>query len=305
MGFIAVTPTLYNVGSAGAWADIDVSALCPGAVAVSLEIINTNTGSLRACGVRKKGSTDNRIQNFVPSQHSGAIIGVDGSQIFQGYSGTTASDILFIVHGYWPSGIDLLTNATDLSAASNNSWLDKTANAAALGAIVETVSSADGWAFGYRKKGSTDTARIACWRHHFHFVGCDGSGVFQVNVENGAVDSFLLGHFLSDVTFNTNRVDVSQTNLATYEDHAAITGATSVFYNVVSSGVQAWALRKNGTTPTERYIGNTEHTGIQIAADSSGIVEGKIANAGVDMFQMGHTTAPPPQPLAAQFLAGD
>ena len=119
-----LTPTEFTVGAASAWTDVDVSASVPsGATGVILHIVN-NSASTRAVGWRKNGSTDNRTKNINNDSHMWVAVGVDGSRIFEAYSGNTTDIDIYLV-GYFDSMAVFNTNAVDKSFDSpTNTWTD-------------------------------------------------------------------------------------------------------------------------------------------------------------------------------------
>ncbi len=237
---VDVTPA-----TAGAWTPVDVSAMVPaGATGVIVHVIGASGGD-RIWGLRKAGSTDNRTEQFYPTDHVWAMIGVDTGRVFQAY--IQNKDMTLRLAGYTTAGVTFFTNARDKSLTTLNTWTDIDISAdtgadTAIGAIIEIDGD---WQkpYGVRMKGSTDN-RIWDTRHSWAVIGVDSAEVFQANITALNVDFYLVGYITQGAVFHTNAHDISLTTPgAPYVDIdiSTLTGATATLTAVgapVSCDVQ-------------------------------------------------------------------
>jgi len=144
-----------SLGSTGTWQDIDISADTAADTAVGV-IVEVNGAYQQDFGVRMNGSSD---EIYRSGRHSWAIIGVDGSEIFEGKISDTNID--FFVVGYITDGATFFTNALDKSLASTGAWTDidisaDTGTDSASGAFIEVVQmGSPDVDHGFRKKGTS------------------------------------------------------------------------------------------------------------------------------------------------------
>lgn len=99
---MADTPTEKTPGTAGSWQEVDCSAIIPaGALAAILLIRSGTTWNSRLACVRKKGSTDDFSASslVVGQRHHHAVVGLDGSRVFQAYV-EHATEVDIFVLGY-------------------------------------------------------------------------------------------------------------------------------------------------------------------------------------------------------------
>ena len=293
--FFPITPTEKTVDQADSWRDVDCSDIIPSeATGVILHIVNTNTSSTRAHGVRKNGSTDNRTQVAGINSHHWAMIGVDSSRIFEAYVAST-TDIDIYVVGYAKSGVTFKTNADDKSLGTTDTWLDidcSTEAPSAIGIIIEIPSSSWNYLFGLRKNGSSDDRVCRVGRHLWAIIGCDTSQIIEGRINNLGVDFFLVGYITDGCTFNTNATDVSLSTTDEWLDLSALPeGAGMGFIEVADTlSNHLYGLRKNGSSEDIYYVCIRHPWGI-VECDSSRIIEGKIASTYVDFFVVGYAEA--------------
>lgn len=181
-----------SLGSTGSWLDIDISSDTGAdtAIAAILEIILLNTTD--TWGVRKNGSSDSRLMTGI--SHRWAIIGVDGSEIFEHQINVTDVDCFLV--GYLKAGATLNTNAPDRSLGSTGSWLDLTAlPSGAVGGIYE-ISGAVNANYGLRKNGSAESILRRHRDHAWGLVECDGSQIVEGQISSTTIDFFEIGYFM-------------------------------------------------------------------------------------------------------------
>lgn len=92
----AVDKSLVKTGS---WIDIDVSANCPDANGVFVEVYDYGT-----CGLRKNGSTEDIYRDV---EHCWGIIEVDADKIFEGKISRLALDFFVVGFSYIPKYVDV------------------------------------------------------------------------------------------------------------------------------------------------------------------------------------------------------
>ncbi len=282
-----VTPAV-----AGSWQDVDVSSVIgAGATGVVLQI-DENGGLL---GLRKKGSTDNRVK---PTYHGWAVIGLDTNGEFQAY--VTAGAAIYLV-GYTDSSWTFNTNADDVTLGASGAWTDIDVSVQAPGAtgvIIEAVSSA-GVAknVGLRKNGSTDNRTNTIYNnsHFFAVTGVDGSQILE-GFTNApiSVDFFLIGYVTGGATFATNADDKSLVGINSWTDIDASVeapGATHLIFEVISPGTTTvYGFRTNGSSESVLEAA-WYHQWVVVKCDNNQIVEGYIGNVAIDFFLVGYVTS--------------
>jgi hypothetical protein len=287
-----ITPVEVSPSTTGSFVDVDVSAHIPsGSTGVLLHLVNTSAGTSPRCDVRKNGSTDDRGGFMDADSHSWIAIGVDGSRIFEAYIGSTDIDIYVV--GYFGSEAVFFTNAVQKTLGSTGSFLDidisgDTGGDTAVAAILALRDSSSTRTWVIRKNGSTDS-RVKFTRSFTGaMIGVDGSEIFEAQVANTATIFHLLGYMKSGVTMNTNATDISLGGTGSWTDLTALpAGSSGGIIEVISTGVQAYGLRKNGSA--ENIVKNVEeHTFGFVEADGSLLIEGQISNTSVDFFLVGY-----------------
>lgn len=284
-----VSKTDVTPGATGAWTDVNLAAFIPaGSTGVILRVINTSAVASVAIGWRKKGSTDNRIGNLYLLGQTQVCVGVDASRVLQLYRGAT--DVQFILEGYFESEAVFFDNAVSKTPGGGYSW--STASIAtdtgADTAIAAFVEFAGTWG-GARRTGSTDNRPGGINAHVGAIVGCNGSEQFDFQTEGGSNPVFVLGYLKSAATFLSNGTDRSTANTATYEDVAAFpSGNGAGLYEYLSTaGQPAVALRKKGATDDYFYTPSGEKWGVYlIEGDASRVVQQKIGGVEADLFEL-------------------
>jgi hypothetical protein len=180
-----------SLGSTGGWYDIDCHTEAPSAVGLIFEI--KGGGSL-AYGLRKNGSSDGRYSGVYYHSCFGTVIGCDINQICEGYIESTSND--FFLVGYITDGCTFNTNATDVSLGSTGSWLDLSAlpSGANMGFIEVYDVSEGSYNYGLRKNGSSENIYHTVMYHCWGIVECDATQIIEGEIENTAVDFFVVGY---------------------------------------------------------------------------------------------------------------
>jgi len=181
-----------SLGTTGAWTDIDCSSECPDAVGLIFE--QKGSGTYCNGGMRKNGSTDNRISRIKDHRCFGVIIGCDASQVCEAKIANTALD--HFLHGYITDGATFITNATDYSIATTSAWTDMNAlPGGAVGGFFESYPTDNGGhVTSIRKNGSSDDiSGRTCDSHVWHLIE-SASLICECWIDNTVNDVFLSGY---------------------------------------------------------------------------------------------------------------
>lgn len=304
MAITFITPVEISPDVADAWTDADVSAHIPsGSVGVMLHIANASANT-RACGFRKNGSTDNRINNLNTNNHMWCMIGVDGSRILELYQGGTATDIDIYLVGYLGAAdAFFFTDGVDKSTATTGSYVDVDISGDLQGAddasaaILEVIDGGGGtMTFAVRPKGSTDDrVREITSVHSGFLVGVDANNVFEQKIGHGGVDLFLVGYL--KVAANFVAVDPATAydpaSADAWTDLTALSAGdvgALVEYVTTTATPQVYGLRTNGSAEDIKPRGR--HNIALVACDGSQIIEGyQDITGNQDFFLTGRFTA--------------
>lgn len=194
-----------SLSTTGAWTDINCAAQAPNAIGLIFEETQINYDGNYIWGLRNNGSTDNRL--YDADHHDAAIIGCDSSRICEGRINSTG--IYFYLVGFITDGATFYTNATNVSLNTTNAWTDLTT--LPVGAVMgfyEVISGVYTQNFGLRRNGTTESIIMgpAGEQHAWGIVACDTSRIVEGNIDNRAVDFFLVGYANSPST-----ADISNT----------------------------------------------------------------------------------------------
>ena len=181
-----------SLTTTSAWTDIDISSNTGTDTAIQAIFEIKSSGlTAYACGLRKNGSTDNRINTVLFHHCFGATIGVDEAEICEGYIGSIAVD--FFLVGYIKSDVVSLTNGTDLSLGSIGSYIDLAAlPSGATAGWIEVVATT-AYLYALRENGSAENIYYKN-KHCWALVGCDSSLLIEGKIENVGLDFFLVGY---------------------------------------------------------------------------------------------------------------
>jgi len=187
-----------------AWTDIDISADTGTDTAIGAIFEVDGNGQYRWYGLRKNGSTDDFYNGFTDIfTHGGAIIGVDASEILEGTIEDTVVD--FFLVGYITANATFYTNATDITPATTDAWVDLSAlPSTASGAFIEVVAPDT---YGLRKNGSTENI-LAPYRHGWAMVEADSNQIIEGYAVSGlgSPKFYLVGYPEVVVSNNTPSV---------------------------------------------------------------------------------------------------
>jgi hypothetical protein len=224
---IDCTPTILD-----SWVDIDLDDYIPalGADVTGVLLrIQYGTGKI---GFRKKGSTDNRIQD-TGEGFCGAAVGVDADHKFQAYVGHIGfapphAGSLISIYGYTTTNTVFFTDAINKTLGVSGAWTDIDCSIEAPGAIAlifEVYCNIASGNVGFRKKGSTDDRVYVVYGYDCFtaIIGCDGSQVCQGNASKWQPASIfpefrLVGYVTADVVMNTNAPDRTPPAFTGFQD---------------------------------------------------------------------------------------
>lgn len=280
----------------GTWRDVDLSENVPaGATGVIIEVINGNASVDRDYGLRKNGSTDNRVSAVYRNGHVWAYIGVDTDRVIEMNIPAASTDLTFDIHGYFGSEAVFFDNATDVSTGltgvqdidiSSNTGTDT-----AIGVIVE-FESANNDIMYVRKNGSANTYTRQFFEKMWYLVGVDGNEIFECrtyDTVNTAI--YLVGYVTEGMTFDTSHTDVTPTGVGSYEDLATLdSGALGGFYYLeTSSTSEIYGIRPDGSSRDIAKTGSYQK-GCPLVKATSQVIEGKKGSSGA-WYKLGVVSA--------------
>lgn len=183
-----------SLSTTAAWTDIDISADTGAETAIAAVFDISGSETAYYFGLRKNGSTDARTYYNRFHDCPCFVIGVDASEICEGYIDNLVMD--FFLLGYIKSSHTFNTNATDLSLSTLAAWLDLAAlPSGATGGYIEVPAAYGPYLYGLRKNGSVeDIYQTTGLRVAFGIVECDASQIIEGKIEIVRVDFFLVGY---------------------------------------------------------------------------------------------------------------
>jgi hypothetical protein len=174
-------------GTNWAWVQKDLSAICPGAIAVVFEMVADGM----FWGVRPHGSTQDRYQ--AGYGHSWGVIGCDVNQHIDYYK-STAGQTLYVI-GYITGDAVFSINAEDISLSVTGSYvgIDLSGKNAEL-AFIDVLSSLANRNYALREAGSSeDIYRHLEGQHNWGIVGVSDPGFIEGKIQDTVVDFWLVG----------------------------------------------------------------------------------------------------------------
>lgn len=263
-----------------------------GASGVILHFQQTGAGFLDM-GARKKGSTDTRINTaYSTDPHFMVMIGlgtVDDLDKFELYVEDKTGQKFELI-GYTTAGVTFLTNGVDKSTATTGSFVEVDVSSEcpnAIGIIIEYVAT--GWTkLTLRKEGSSDDRLNYCYGHGWAIVGCDASQVFEQKIDSADLDIFVVGYVTDGATFLTNATDISTATTGEWVDLPTLpAGAAIAFVEISAPSIDDdYGLRKDDSVENI-YTTAACHCWLVVEALEL-VIEGKIVDADVDFFLVGH-----------------
>lgn len=196
------------------WKTMDLSEWVPSGSTGVLLRIDCTTSTNRQIGVRKTGSVDDRYDSQRYETDTFAMIGIDGSQQMDIWSGISdaiqSSSINIYLQGYTDAGVTFHTNGQDISIATYDQWvtLDLSAECPnGTAAIIEMqTDSCDLW--GIRPYASTDgSLRKDADGHGFAIVGLDSQQRCSGWAGHESHDWWVVGYFTEGIVTYPTLID--------------------------------------------------------------------------------------------------
>jgi hypothetical protein len=176
-----------QTGTNWAWVEKDLSAICPGAIAVVFEVLADGM----FWGVRPHGSTQDRYQGGY--YHSWGVIGCDVNQHIDYYQ-SRVNQYLYII-GYITKGAVFPIDAEDISLSTTEAYLsidlsDKNAELA----FVDVVCTLSNIKYALREAGSSeDIYRNLDGQHNWGIIGVSDAGFIEGKIQATDVKFWLVG----------------------------------------------------------------------------------------------------------------
>ena len=174
-------------GTNWAWVEKDLSAICPGAIAVIFEMVADGM----FWGVRPHGNSQDRYQ--AGYGHSWGVIGCDENQHIDYYK-STAGQTLYIT-GYITKDAIFPVDAEDISLSTTDTYenIDLSGKNAEL-AFIDVLGSLANRDYALRESGSSeDIYEHLEGQHNWGIIGVSDSGFIEAKIEDTAVDFWLVG----------------------------------------------------------------------------------------------------------------
>lgn len=251
-----------SLGSTGSWIDIDCSSEASGADGLIFEVIG---GYANPCptGFRMNGSSDNRLYQGWNRNPWSVVIGCDGSEVIEGYIGTTNTDYYLV--GYITDGCTFNTNATDLSLGSTGTWTDLSAlpSGAVMGFIEVGHTGQYNYDYGLRANGSSDDFYHDIKCHSWGIIDCDDSQLIEGKIEDTATDFWLVGYATGgvrqslDVIVDTGSDDACENYNGNGMDLVGsllVQSYAGIFRYVTGARLTDSGFPETGATITSAYI---------------------------------------------------
>ena len=191
-----------SLASTGTWQDVDISTDTGSDTALgAIFTVHNSASSSQTYGLRKNGSTDNRVEILRGDAPTLGLIGVDGSEIAEMQIGNLLVDLYLV--GYVTGGAVFFTNAIDKSTGTTGSYqdVDITADIGsdnANGAIVEVYPSlGTRRQVALRPNGTTYDFYLDV-DHSYPAVGIDANDIFEQKIELTEMDLYLGGYTIEN-----------------------------------------------------------------------------------------------------------
>ncbi len=306
---IPVTRVDVTPGSTG-WQDVDVTSHVggdAGSVAlVYLEIVN-ETGTERAWGIRKNGSTDSLTGILEDTGHTWIAIGVDSSDIFEINFANISENKVYLVGYATTAEAGNLTNAVKKTVGADATYTDIDISGDTTGGVavcaffkVKNTHATEFRTHFLRQNGGTpDRPRDM---YNGDIVGfasaCDGSEVLEGFAEIAADIEWHLTCWLEDNFTAFDPVKVySAAGAGANEDVDVSADVPSgndgaFFYFAPATSVEYKGLLiKKGSGITE-YQDLAMLATPWVELDANRVAEQKVESTGLDLFLWGYTSQP-------------
>ncbi len=293
----------------GSWQTKDVSG-APWNVPVTakgLILVTWHSSTSVAYGLRKPGSSDNRINSSTVYRKQGSYVGCTNSQ-FEYYIGS--SIVKHYLAGYFEDEAVFFTNGVAQTGWVLSTWTTVTAPAevpsGAKAVIVEYVGGIIG--AGARAISSLMNGYSF---HVWNIAPLDASKQYQIYNGSGSSLVYVVGYITQGKWYG---IDAEYPNYSisvagSYEEKDLSSEApalkTGALINIKSTSYYMYDIRPDGIA-TERYTNQyAESNSYPVRMPANSIFEGKIANIGLDFYLIGFLESyiPPAIPTIALSLA--
>ena len=185
-------PVDIHPSVAGVWETKDLSAVCPNALAIIVQLGGA-THSAKAYALRKNGSTDNRYYTAI---HDCAIIGCDSGQLIQIKMQQTESyNVQAWVTGWIDAGIACQTNGVAFPCMLASAWWQasiKSLLPTPKWAIIHAVTDMGNRDWGLKKHPSFRDIKYPLTGQHWGFIHADEASIIDLYQEDVNVKFYLI-----------------------------------------------------------------------------------------------------------------
>lgn len=255
---------------------------------IGVHVVNASAGSV-TIGVRKKGSKDTSTQLIAANSHLMLFTGLNPHMLFQVYCSNWAS-VSFYPTVFFGSEAVFFTNPIDKPISQTAIYepcdisADTGADTAIMG-IFRHNQSSNPWA----AKHPDSTLDLYYPNNYI------GDAVVGLKAEVASLKAFttgasafkLVGYIKSGVTVNAQPTNISLGSINTLLDFPALpAGALGGIYEIPGTGGgYNWLMRKKGSiAPGDNTFLVGRHAWMMIEGDANRLVEGEIANIGIDQY---------------------
>lgn len=288
-------PVDLGIAASDAWTEVDAGVFGVPTGATGVILHSMGNPVTQEIGLRKKGSSDNRIEDANPG-HFWAMCGIDENRKFEVYLGNHGIQKVYIV-GYTATGVVFLDNGIEKIPAGYGAWQDIDCSAECPGALaiifeLRNDISGDKY-YKIRKNGSADSRLGTLHDHNWYMMGCDAGQIVNVNLSAANVHLYIIGYVTQGAVFKTNGVRKMVANVDVWDDidcSGDAPSAVMIFFEVYTT--RTVGIRKNGSTE-EIYDAVKSMCGSFVACDSGQKIEVKtthIEAAPIGYFIFGYAT---------------
>jgi len=299
---IEITPA-----TTGSWQDVDLSGYIPtGTSGVILRVVNENSFSDKAFGIRKKGSADDRKDpnGLYAQYHTFMYIGVDASRFIQAYVPDQWITI-WLQGWFYTDDAVFFDDGVDKSIVTEGAWTEIDCGGdVPAGAIVLMFEGYAAWgdspfAIGMRKKGSTDNRTNGTHRHLGILVGCDVDRKVEAYTDDDTRKFYLVGYIKSGRgSFNTDGIDIGGSAVGWQLETVATPGA-GVLVELCENSFARADIREYGST--DDFWDPVTHGWFLVGIDAS--FQYEYESSGVEIYEMGYIGVPPlPIPTNSELM---
>jgi len=189
---------LHTIGAAtGAWTDVDISGDTGAETALFAFLLCWQNSGAMDWGLRRNGSTDNRYASMYDGYLYGAMVAVDGSEIFEAYQ-TVAGLKLYLVGWLWDN-VSAWANMKAYATGTTGAWVDTdlsgdipAGNTGAFMAFEPLIHNV--YAAGIRKDGDAYDNYLDIVELQSLWLEISAARVVEQKIENAWQDLWLSGY---------------------------------------------------------------------------------------------------------------